>query len=194
VNFFKWIEDYWKPEFHSYYNADPDDIEIAKKAFEEFLEEEVGYKLKPKFMSFIQHPKFPLTNADYAIIVELFMNLPWDQAPEDYDDEEAKQFSMSYGCYGGPKWAEIAKWTQQLQNDGPIENNPFSVVTYNKIKKLSLDIDVLHSLEHNTKMVLNNLGNKEYKWMQEALDNVKNLDPVDVVKKSKNKHLIKLFR
>jgi hypothetical protein len=96
-----------------------------------------------------------LTDYDFNIAYSIFKDYDWDSS------------------FGGDAWAEITKWTKKLYEIGEVKFEKSEELLFNKIQKLIMIIDTIHSLEHNTNMVLADLPENENMWMQKALDIIK---------------------
>lgn len=109
--------------------------------------------------------------------IYFFDNLPWDPV------------------FGGPSWAEVTKWTGELYQIGPIEQEPYSDWLINRIRKLVMIIDTIHSLRHNTGIALRDLPGLESFWLSKALDLVKNIeDVVGLAYLSRNPKLVEVYK
>jgi hypothetical protein len=95
------------------------------------------------------------TNIDFDSAIKIFRDYQWVEA------------------YGGEAWAKISEWTQKLWEVGEIPQEKFSQSLFNKMQRLTMVIDTIHSLEHNTNKVLVELPESEREWMQIALEIVK---------------------
>ena len=141
------------------------------------------FKLKDKYLMFLkklnngQYSQNKLSKNDVNMIMELFVELPWNSE------------------YGGPAWADITDWTFKLQEAGPLLQAQYSSFTLKAAQKLAMIIDVIHSLHHNTSIVLGDLPNNEHQWLSHALDEVAYTeDPVDIAKLSKDQELLKIYQ
>jgi len=177
-----WRDKYWN---HNYYE---DDILGCEDKFKEIYERDIKlkngircFKLKDEYINFIEkiekleYPNL-LKDSDYNTIKSLFNDLWWDHD------------------FGGNLWANITEWTQRLQKNGPLPQNKYSQNLFNKIQKLIMTIDTIHSLEHNTNKVLTELPGGEHKWMQKALDIVGKEDIKEIARLSKDMSIIKFFK
>jgi len=72
--------------------------------------------------------------------------------------------------FGGKPWAKITEWTKKLNDIGEIPQQKYSPMLFSKIYKLIMIIDTIHSLEHNTSLVLRDLPEEEHKWLRLALE------------------------
>ena len=107
---------------------------ISKKnSIEEILtlkEQEELLKIRTKTRRNFNNNKY--TNLDFENAEKIFRDYYW------------------YGAYGGEAWGIITEWTKKLYNIGEISQEEFGMNLFNKIQKLIMAIDTIHSLEHNT--------------------------------------------
>lgn len=109
-----------------------------------------------KIVSELRSGKLSSSIAEKAIYY--FTNLPWAKG------------------YGGPVWASIVYWTKKLIDTPPINiellyANPKQA--YRQMIGLATILDTIHSLEHNTNMVLSDLPEGAGEWMRWVLDLMK---------------------
>ena len=93
-------------------------------------------------------------------------------------------------AFGGEPWAKITEWTKKLNDIGEIPQEKFNPGLYSQIYKLIMILDTIHSIEHNTSMVLRDLPKGEKKWLYLALEVVKNAkNPYGLINMSKDRNL-----
>ena len=178
LNLQQWIDKHWEEECE-YYGVEVTDTTHCEEAYEEFYGSAQASPLKEVYVNFINDLIFDidsLTLKDFKLMRELFTELPWDSS------------------YGGELWALVCDWTWELKAIGEIQQVSYNFSTLQKMQKLAMIIDTIHSLEHNTSNILSNLPNGEYAWLSKALDTVElEEEPRDVAKESGNRELIKLY-
>lgn len=164
--------------------VDPDtgETELDEKSYAQAIRTLTMVVLKEEYEVEVQALCVKLLNgsasdSDMIRIRYFFNDLPWGYA------------------FGGKSWAEITKWTAELQKNGPITNSVYNLNLIHKIRTLVMAIDVLHSLEHNTANVLSNLPNDEVYWMKDALNIVMIAEnPANLATFSDNPKLSELYR
>ena len=113
--------------------------------------------------------------ADLAEKIRSFNNIaPRDfkEAMHYFGNEHFKDEYLWISDYGGPAWRDITKWTQKLY-ETQIFYDKSTKRVFDRIYKLIMIIDTIHSLEHNTNNVLVDLPEGEKEWMQKAFEIVK---------------------
>lgn len=117
-----------------------------------------------------------INNSDLDAAKYWFSVLPWND------------------IFGGKPWADVVDWTKELRGVGNIAQEEWNPGLMQTVRKLIFILDTIHSISHNTNMLLVDLPEKEKEWLFLALEIVKHSKPVTSAFLSQDKKLMEYYR
>jgi len=149
---------------------------------ESFLSNQAPYVLKGEIKERIKdvvHRFYRadiINNSDLDAAKYWFSVLPWNDS------------------FGGRPWADVVDWTKELRGVGNIAQEEWNPGLMQTVRKLIFVLDTIHSISHNTNMLLIDLPEKEKEWLFLALEIVKHSEPVTSAFLSQDKKLMEYYR
>ena len=149
-------------------------LNYIRNYYLEYLVKEISEELEYGFdmIIFTEHySKVAETKERLRILIDKL-----NTNPQSKDIKEAAGFFYDYiwdECFGGRSWALVSLWALRLFDFGEIMQQTPHTALFNRVSRLIMIIDTIHSLEHNTNNLLIDLPEEEKDWLFFALEVVK---------------------